>query len=418
MANTPSLLDCEKAIGVQPNSAQSDLLIVETHPIQYHIPVYRHLAQKLGISVSVVFGSDFSIAGYHDREFGSNVAWDTDLVSGYRPIFLSRSREGGARNDSEVTTRGLDAVLSQVQPRAILCVGYSPRFHLDAFRCARRTRRPILFRGETTDHAVRRGPVKSYVRNLILRGLYNHCPALLYVGKRSKEHFLRLGVEQDRLFFSPYCVDVSTFQAGERARKELRGPARTGLGLQEDDFVIAFSGKLSSRKGPDQLVNAVRQLPRDVRDRCVILFIGDGQLKESTQKLSSLRPSVRTRYVGFQPQGNLSRFYHAADLLALPSIHSETWGLVVNEALHHGLPAIVSNAVGCAPDLIDPGKTGETFSTGCVPEITSALLRCIRLVGIERVRSQCRAKVDNYSVAKAAEGIAAAYSVLDNRANR
>src|SRR5437879_171208 len=122
MANTPSLIEsCKNTIrNLRPSSTQTDLFVIETHPIQYHVPVYRHLAQKPGISVTVVFGSDFSIAGYHDREFGSNVAWDTDLVSGYTPIFLSRSCEGGARNDSEVTTRGLDAVLSQVRSRAIL----------------------------------------------------------------------------------------------------------------------------------------------------------------------------------------------------------------------------------------------------------------------------------------------------------
>src|SRR5207249_8276448 len=104
-----------------------------------------------------------------------------------------------------------------------------------------------------------------------------------------------------------------------------------------------------------------------------------------------------------------SRFYHAADLLALPSLHSETWGLVVNEALHHGLPTVVSDAVGCAPDLIDAGETGEIFAAGSVPELTAALLRCCRLTGTRQVRLRCRAKVEGYTIAKAAEGIAAAY---------
>src|SRR5437870_7925598 len=97
------------------------LVVIETHPIQYHVPVYRHLQQRFGIPVTVVYGSDFSIAGYHDREFGSDFAWDTDLLSGYTSVFLSRSVEGGASNDREVNTRGLASALGRLQPEAVLC---------------------------------------------------------------------------------------------------------------------------------------------------------------------------------------------------------------------------------------------------------------------------------------------------------
>jgi glycosyltransferase involved in cell wall biosynthesis len=51
-------------------------------------------------------------------------------------------------------------------------------------------------------------------------------------------------------------------------------------------------------------------------------------------------------------------------VLVLPSDGGETWGLVVNEAMVCGLPAIVSDAVGCGPDLIENGKTGFTYPLG------------------------------------------------------
>ena len=388
---------------------ETELLVIETHPIQYHAPVYRHLEQTLGISVTAVYGSDFSVAGYHDAEFGSDFAWDTDLLSGYKAVFLSRSSEGGATNDREVNTRGLDAALARLRPRAVLCVGYSPRFHWEALRSAQRTGRPILFRGETTDHARQRGRLKNWVRDVTLQRLYRKCSACMFVGKRSKEHFLRLGVQDERLFFSPYCVDTSPFRTSESARTELREPARKQLGLGPDDLVIAFSGKLSVRKAPDQLIDAVRGLPANVRNRCVMLTIGDGELRDLLDAKARSAPAVKIKQVGFQHQRDLSRFYHASDLLVLPSLHSETWGLVVNEALHHGLPAIVSDAVGCAPDLVEPGKTGEIFATASISELTAALLRCLPTLDRDNTRSLCRAKIQDYSIARAAEGIGAAY---------
>ena len=406
---------------VPPQRGQSvapggSLVIIETHPIQYHVPVYRLLQREFGIPVTVVYGSDFSIAGYHDKEFGSHFAWDTDLVSGYRSVFLSRSADGGAKNDREVRTSGLEMTLKRLQPRAVLCVGYSPRFHWEAFTSACRTGKPVLFRAETTDHAVRRNPLKQWLRDSLLRRLYTKCSAFLFVGNRSREHYRRFGIEEDRLFFSPYCVDTSPFRIDEKARIELRAPTRRELGIGADEFVIAFSGKLSRRKGPDHLVEAVRRLPAETRDRTVILMIGDGELRDDLQLIARRTPAVNIRQTGFQQQKNLSRFYHAADLLVLPSLRSETWGLVVNEALHHGLPAVVSNAVGCAPDLVAAGETGDTFLAGSVSELSEALLRSLTLARKKSIRLQCRAKVEQYGVAKAAEGIATAYYAVLARA--
>src|SRR5438094_866476 len=206
------------------------LCAIETHPIQYHAPVYRYLVQVLGIPVTVLYGSDFSIVGYQDAEFKAHVAWDTDLLSGYKPVFLSRCSAGRAVNDRKVNTQGLQAALAGLQPRAVLAVGYSPRFHWDAFRCVRRAGCPVLFRGETTDHARRRGIVKRCLRDMALRGFYRRCSALIFVGQRSREHFERLGFNQGRLFFSPYCVDTTPFRTDEYARDELRAPTRSELG--------------------------------------------------------------------------------------------------------------------------------------------------------------------------------------------
>ena len=388
---------------------RTGLVVIETHPIQYHAPVYRHIAQKLGIPVTVVYGSDFSISGYRDIEFGSDFAWDTDLLSGYKAVFLSRSSEGGAQNAQEVKTRGLHAVLERLKPDAILCVGYSPTFHWKAFRIARRTGKPILFRGETTDHARRRSQLKEFARDFALRRLYQQCSAIMFVGALSKEHFRRLGVNDETLFFSPYCVDGTSFQFDELARTRLRESTRSELGVDPDETVIAFSGKLSPRKAPDQLLRAVRELGRDSRKQCVVLFIGDGQLRHGLEELAHVQPPVRIKQVGFQNQSNLSRFYHASDLLALPSLELETWGLVVNEALLHGVPVVVSDAVGCGPDLVIPGRTGEIFRAGSIPDFAAALFRSLTLAGSPAIRRQCRAVVHSYSVERAALGIAVAY---------
>jgi glycosyltransferase involved in cell wall biosynthesis len=388
------------------------LCIIETHPIQYHAPVWRQVQQAHGIPVTAIYGSDFSVAGYRDREFGATFQWDTDLLGGYSPVFLSRVADGGARDDQAVTTRGLAEALRRAQPRAVLSVGYSPRFHSDAFRTARRARLPVLFRGETTDHAQRRGALKRLARDTALRWLYRRCAALLPVGRRSREHFRRLGFDTDERHLSPYCVDATPFRTDEAARAGLRGPTRRELGVADDQLVIAFCGKLSPRKGPDLLLDALRRLPERDRARCVLLLVGDGELKGELLARAAITPAIAVRHVGFKQQRELSAYYHAADLFVLPSRHGETWGLVVNEALHHGVPAVVSEAVGCAPDLIEPGRTGEVCAADSASALAEALTRALSLAGVEQVRAQCRHRMEGYTVARAAAGIAAAYQTV------
>ncbi|MGH9175176.1 MAG: glycosyltransferase, partial [Vicinamibacterales bacterium] len=120
-------------------------------------------------------------------------------------------------------------------------------------------------------------------------------------------------------------------------------------------------------------------------------------------------PKIRTTFLGFQNQRQLSRFYHAADLLVLPSRASETWGLVVNEALHHGVPCVVSDRVGCATDLIEEGITGHSCRADSSAALADALEAATTLVGRDEVRRGCRTKVAGYSAEVAAAGIAEAY---------
>ena len=391
------------------------LAVIETHPIQYHAPVYRALQQELGVPVTVIYGSDFSVAGYRDTEFGVSFAWDTDLLSGYTPLFLSRVASGGATDADAVTTDGLRDMLRAVRPTATLIVGYSPRFHRRAWLEAWRSGSPILFRGETVAEANANG-LRSQMKRRALALAYRSCDRVLYIGQRSQAHFRELGVGRERLEFSPYCVDVTPFSIDETARLHLRALTRRSLGFTDEQLVLVFSGKLSHRKGVDLLPAAVRTLPEGLRERIALLFVGDGAMRRDLETWCAGEPRVPAAFAGFQSQRALSAFYHAADLLVLPSRHSETWGLVVNEALHHGLPCVVSDSVGCVPDLIEEGRTGQVFAAGSADALTAALDAAHGLVGRANIRHTCRNKVSLYSTRRAAEGIARAYAAVSARA--
>jgi glycosyltransferase involved in cell wall biosynthesis len=391
---------------------QGGLVVIETHPVQYHAPVFRAV-QRMGVPVTAIYGSDFSVAGYRDKEFGTSFAWDTDLLSGYSARFLSRVESGGARIAEETSAKGLTRLLGELAPEAVMVMGYSPAYYRRALVELLRQDIPLLFRAETTDHAVRRSGTKAWLRDSLLTLLYSRCERMLYIGERSLAHYRRLGIAPEKLIFSPYCVDTTPFAFDERARAELRQPMRSQLGLGAGDVAVLFSGKIVTRKGPGTLVAAVKSLPPQVREHMVLLMVGDGELRGELAAEAALEPSIRAHWLGFHNQRALSPFFHAADVLVLPSQTGETWGLVVNEALHHGIPAIVTEAVGCAPDLIVPGATGEVCAAASAPSLRDALARFVDWTrdGVEQ-RERCRSQVAKYSVENAAAGITSAFNAV------
>jgi len=393
------------------------LVIIETHPVQYHAPVYREVQQQFGVPVTAVYGSDFSISGYRDKGFGVTFSWDTDLTSGYACVFLTRSKEAGKPFLAGKSVLKLKEYLCKLKPKAILLTGYAPLLYRVAFYQAYRRNIPVIFRAETMDIPQGRALVRKLLRDPLLRWLYARCAKILYIGENSRRHYRRLGCPEDKLFFSPYCVDTGSFAIDEENRPLLRRQTRAGLGIEDSEIALIFSGKLIRRKRPDLILSAVRSLAPELRKKIAVIFLGDGDLKNSLQRAAKKAPEIKAFFIGFQNQTKLSRYYLASDLLVFPSSY-EPWGLAVNEALYHGVPCVVSRTVSCSLDLIEPGVTGEISEAGSKGSLAAAIKRGITLTGREDIRKRCRQKVSGYTVNKAALGIVDAYEGIVSKDER
>ncbi len=386
---------------------ETNLVVVETHPVQHHASIYRAVQSQFGIPVTAVYGADFSAAGYLDPEFGVAFSWDTDLLAGYSHLFLSRIADGGAGRPADITGQGLTRALRGAHPAAILIPGHRHRFYRRAALVALRRHMPMMLRAETIGNGPQRSP-RRLVRDAYLRVVYAGCDAFLYIGERARRHYERFGIEADQLFFSPYSADPTPFSTSEEERAQLRPLTRRALRIGENALVLLFSGKLVARKEPVRIAEAVRALNRPFGE-IVVVYVGEGLLHEQIAQCATFDPPVDVRFVGLRNQRELSGYYHAADMLVLPSRRDEPWGVVVNEALHHGVPCVVSDAVGCADDLVEPGETGFVFKAGDTDALARAIAQCGAIAGTTDVRARCRNLVAGYSIEAAARGIAGAF---------
>ena len=362
------------------------LAYLVSHPIQYQAPLLRRIALEPDIDLTVFFGSDFSVRGYKDRGFGVEVAWDTPLLEGYRSEFLPALRDTGEVSPIAPINRGIYRRLRQADGRpafdALWVHGYASVNSLQAIVAANALGIPVLLRAESWLADRVRSPWTLAAKSAFFGLLGKGIAAVLPIGTVNAAywtHYFGSGVPQ---FLMPYAVNNDYFASLAKAAEPREPELRSELGLSADRPVILFASKLQERKHADHLVEAYRRFIQDrpPQDRPYLVIVGDGeqrgQLETQVQQLAQAQHLSLddVRFAGFRNQSELPRFFQLADVFVLPSRH-EPWGLIVNEAMAAGCPAIVSSDVGCHADLITDGVEGCVFPVGNVAALADAFHR-------------------------------------------
>jgi glycosyltransferase involved in cell wall biosynthesis len=383
------------------------LTVVMTHPIQYYAPWFRYIAQHCPeLEVTVLYATE-PTPEQQGIGFGLALRWDVPLTEGYRCRILRPARPGDSVGSDSF--RGIDvpdigAAILDTRPDVVLVPGWHSITLVRALWSCHRAGLPLLYRGDS--HLGREpGGLRGIGRRLRTRILLRAFDGYLAVGRRASDYVRRLGAPAARVFPSPHAVDNAFFAASAAPfqKPAARQAARARFGLGAGDFVALFVGKLEAKKRPLDLVRGMAKLGPGGR----LLVVGGGPLERACRDEAEAL-GVRAAWAGVLNQTELGAAYAAADCLVLPS-ESETWGLVVNEALATGLPCIVSDRVGCAPDLVMPGRTGDVFPLGDV----EALARALRTVR-DRARAghdwspACRARASAHSFERATAGLVAA----------
>ena len=385
--------------------------ILASHPIQYQVPWFRALARKMDIHV--YFAHRQTSRQQAEAGFGVEFDWDVDLLTGYPHTFLhNRSRSPSVNHFFGCDTPEIVTYIKQQHFDIFLVLGWYLLSYWQAVLGCHSLRIPVLARGESQLNTKR--PIwKKIIKEAVYRFALHQFTGYLAIGIRNREYLLHYGVPRERIFFVPYVVDNNWFRQKAQEVYGERIAFRDLLGLKEDAILTLFVGKFIKKKRPLDLVRALyllRKFGLDVHG----LFIGAGVLKEDIFALAA-QLKVPVHNLGFKNQTELPKYYAMADLLVLPSDSRETWGLVVNEAMACGLPAVVSDAVGCVPDLIVPGKTGDFYPMGNVEKLADAVRHMIPLLKTEMVREALKEKMETYSIGSAVTAFEQAIEITVKR---
>ena len=379
--------------------------VLNSHPIQYFAPLYAYLNRDPDLDVTALYCSDVSLRGAADPGFNQVVTWDVDLLTGYRSVFL------GAGAAAQRTPAGFWSLIcpqvwSEIRGGdydAVWLHGYNYAATLLAMIAARTRRLPVLMRSET--HLPSGGKRwRQRLRDAVLAIGYRFVDGFLSIGTANRRYYRALGIPDHKIFDVPYTVDNERFILGAAVAPDERRGIRRKYGLPIGEPVVLYASKFIRRKHPDDVIRAMAAL-RDRGCTATLFLVGAGEMEQELRDLTARLAMANVIFSGFVNQSDLPGVYAASDLFVLPA-DSEPWGLVVNEVMCAGIPVVVSDEVGCVPDLLKDGVNGYQVKAGDVPSLGLAIEKLLAdEPARRRMGAASRSIIGNWSYEQCRQGM-------------
>ena len=296
-------------------------------------------------------------------------AWKNDATAGsFKRVTLIEQGTSGDVSRSELARR-LERTLNECKPGVVVVPGWASPAAWGAMHWCLQNRVPMVCLSESTAWDEPRIGWKEWIKKKLV-GLFS---AALVGGERHRDYLTKLGMPAQRIFLGYDAVDNAYFHSRAQAVRSDADKMRRHYNLPQDYFLA--SARFVEKKNLPRLLEAYALYRTSCGTPSSLVLLGDGPLRsvlESKKDALDLRDHVVMP--GFKQVADLPAYYALARAFIHPST-IEPWGLVVNEAMACGLPVLVSNRCGCAPELVRDGVNGFTFDPLDVDEMARQMAR-------------------------------------------
>jgi glycosyltransferase involved in cell wall biosynthesis len=389
------------------NNKKYKLGILVTHPIQYYVPWYQALSNHPDIDLTVYYCYQQTAEGQANAGFGVTFNWDIPLLERYNHQFLKNvSKNPNVFDFWGCDTPEIFEIIKNDHFDAFIVHGWYAKSYGQAILACWQNNTPVLIRGDS-QLLTPRSKLKQWLKYGFYRWFIPKFSAYLAVGKRAKDYYLYYGADESKIFFAPHAVNNQFFAENKQKWQPHRSELRQQWEIPENALVFLFVGKVISKKRPEDFINAIA-LSSQKHPEIYGVIVGDGEKRNFLENWAK-NDHIPIRFLGFMNQTEIPKSYAIADVLVLPSDGGETWGLVVNEAMASGLPAIVSDQVGCGDDLVRSGETGEIFACGDVNKLAAIMEKlAMNREEVIKMGKNSVKLIDKYAINCAVDGTIAA----------
>ena len=219
-------------------------------------------------------------------------------------------------------------------------------------------------------------------RRSIERAVMSRCQRVAVLSQFMRQRVMSAhGISPDGIALIPGAVDPRAFVPLEDRRL-----AKAALNLPGNRTILFTVRNLVPRMGLDNLLRAIETLKRTHHELLLVIG-GEGPLHDQLQAdIRRKRLSDVVRLIGFVPESQLGHYYQAADLVLIPSLQLEGFGLVMVEAMACGTP-VLGTPVGAIPEIlnqVDPILVAEGVDGRSIGRALERVLRRLEEPGEAR----------------------------------
>ncbi len=220
------------------------------------------------------------------------------------------------------------------------------------------------YRGKTMEDTI-----QIPKRRILAQRLFSHfCDAILTNSGVSREEYASdIGIAPQKINVIYNGVDTHVFTPCQDGSS---GDTRTRFGIRKTDTVIGAVARFDPVKGIKNLVKAFSMLSPAVRENCKLLLVGDGDEKESIQKMSS-QLGIQDQVILTGMRKDIPDCLRMMDIYVQPSLFENISNSVL-EAMAAGLP-VISTHVGGIQEILDHNRSGLIVELGNHQSMTEAL---------------------------------------------
>ncbi|WP_054942739.1 glycosyltransferase family 4 protein [Paenibacillus ihuae] len=308
------------------------ILYFQNIPVPYRVDFFNELGKY--VDLTVVFLAEVS------SELNSN--WFSKKANNFSSIFLKK----GKINDKAINLKILKYINKNEYDLIVISNYYIPTVML-AIEKLRLLGIPFVYSSD--------GAFVKLEENQLIKMLKTHfissAEYWLSTGRITDEQYLSYGARKERIFKYPFTSLKKEDILSKPIPLDEKIKCKKELNINEDKVILTV-GQFIYRKGIDVLLNSCMELPSS----CGIYIVGG----EPTEEFIKLRDNLKlknVKFVDFKNKEDLSKYYKSADLFVLPT-REDIWGLVINEAMAHGLPVITTDKCIAGLELVKNGENG------------------------------------------------------------
>lgn len=214
------------------------------------------------------------------------------------------------------------------------------------------------------------------------------CNKIITVSNYIKKQTVKIYDYDEKVVVLKNCTDTNLFDKDKYIND--RNILRDKYGIEKDEVVILFSGRILPIKGIKELILSFKQLPKNTKAK--LLIVGNAGFGENTKseyddELSLLSQEIKEKIVftGFIHNSEMPKIHAMSDIAVIPSIWDDPAPLVVFEAMSSGLPLVVTDSGGIPEYVCDECAIIVKRDNNLISNLNKALFK---LISNEKLRNE------------------------------